>query len=158
MRIAGIDVSSFAVDIVTVPDVGEPGDPEWHCFRLEAEGDAFDRTRKVAVAVPGPSQEFWDDIVGVGIEEPAGRNVGFSFRVQGAVLTRIPQNRLVEKFMPSQWRKAVGLPGNCAKEQVFEWVTVQLGGRPASQDAADAYCLALAMRRRMEEQDGERAA
>ena len=159
MSIAGIDLSTFAVDIALVREPDEHLKPpaELHTFALEGF-DAFERTRQVGMLLPGRNNSFWDEVVAVGIEEPAGRNPGFQFRVQGAVLSMIPEWMLVEKFMPSEWRKKVGLPGNCTKETVFEWVTEQLGGRPASQDAADAYCIALATQRKMEEQDGERAA
>lgn len=158
MRVAGIDCSSFAIDIVTIQVEDDP-QPEWHRFELEGN-DAFDRARSVGALVPGRAHSFWDEILAVGIEEPTGKwKPGSGFRMQGAVLSVIPMRMLVSPLTPSQWRAKVGLPGNCAKEHVFRWVTEQIGGRPRSQDAADAYCMALAMRRLLqEEKDGERAA
>ena len=47
MRVAGIDTSSFAIDIVTIPIDGlAAGVIAWHCFVLEG-ADAFDRSRFV---------------------------------------------------------------------------------------------------------------
>lgn len=147
MLIAGVDCSSFAIDIVTVPlDEGE-GQVEWHCFKLGPGADAFDRTRSVPDSMPGRHSRFWEDILAIGIEEPTGRfKPGSGFRVQGAVLAMIPRETLVRPIQPSAWRRLVGLPGNCSKETVFAWVTEELCGRPRSQDAADAYCMALATR------------
>jgi Holliday junction resolvasome RuvABC endonuclease subunit len=97
--------------------------------------------------MPGRYSWFWEDILAVGIEEPTGRfKPGSGFRVQGAVLVMIPRETLVRPIQPSAWRNLVGLPGNCSKGAVFDWVTTELCGRPRSQDAADAYCMALATR------------
>ena len=146
MRIAGIDCSSFAIDIVTVPlDEGE-GQVEWHCFKLEG-ADAFDRTRTVGEVLPARNHSFWLEILACGIEEPSGKfKPGSGYRVQGAVLSMIPARMIVRPLQPGEWRKGAGLSGRSTKEEVFAWVTEQLGGRPRSQDAADAYCMALATR------------
>lgn len=147
MRIAGIDCSSFAIDIVTVPLDDDVYPPVQHfCFKLGTDGDAFDRTRRVGGALPGRTGSWWDEILAVGIEQPGGHQRHITTRVQGAVLAMIPSRMLVHPLQPSEWRKGVGLPGNATKERVFDWVTEQLGGRPVSQDAADAYCMALATR------------
>ena len=151
MKVVGIDFSSFAVDIVRV-HVDDLTPPEWHHWALHGQ-DSFDRTRTVANAMPGRTSVFWDDVLGVGIEEPAGKQTGHGFRVQGAILSMIPPATMVEKWMPSQWRKAVGLPGNCPKDAVMEWVVSsaftdgwKTDQRHLEQDACDAYCIALATR------------
>lgn len=155
--VVGIDVSSFAVDIIAIPSEDgywrEGWTPRWTHCRLEGS-DAFDRTRTVGQVVPGRAASFWDDVLAVGIEEPAGRNPGFSFRVQGAVLSQIPAHKLVEKWMPSQWRKAVGMPGNATKATVNAWVGERWGEALDfwTQDACDAYCIALATRQAIERQ------
>lgn len=147
MNVAGIDYSTHAVDVVLVPyDAG--GAPSWHRFPLTGH-DAFDRTRSVADVLPGRGSVFWDDVLAVGIEEPAGRNPGFLFRVQGAVLAGIPARMLVEKWMPSQWRKLVGLSGNASKHEVMlesvnDGLDHDRGAWP--QDAHDAHLIALATR------------
>lgn len=183
MRVAGIDYSSHAVDIVTVPlDEGQPfwhtfpptivtaplsaGQPIWHRFPLTGR-DAFDRARSVADSVPGRHSVLWDDITAVGIEHPAGKfGTGALLRIQGAILCRLPARMLVEPFPPAKWRKAVGLPGNASKQAVSDFVAFQatpkwtqalwLGDRLEgasnstgflwTQDARDAYCIALATR------------
>ncbi len=163
MKVAGIDLSTFAVDIVTIDD--DTGRVEWTRHTLAGD-DAFDRTRTVAAVMPGRAHSFWDDILAVGIEEPAGRNPGFAFRVQGAVLSMIPADKLVEKWMPSQWRKRIGLAGNATKTEVQAWSWNELlepRNLPDTQrsmyrreiaawpfDACDAYCIALATRQAIE--------
>jgi hypothetical protein len=151
MRVAGIDFSSLAVDIVTVPL--DHGAPIWHRFPLTGRG-SFDRARSVADSVPGRSSVLWDDILAVGIEEPIGKfKPGLGFRIQGAVLAQIPARMLVEPFPPAKWRKAVGLPGNASKAEVAEHAIVDLHSHGAlwtlrdnGQDCLDAYCIALATR------------
>jgi hypothetical protein len=161
MRVAGIDYSSHAVDIVTVPL--DAGQPIWHRFPLTGM-DAFDRARSVADSVPGRSSVLWDDCVAVGIEHPAGKfGTGPLLRIQGAILARIPARMLVEPFPPAKWRKAVGLPGNADKVGVAVESRVRLASsfsyfdpdRDARlcevfyewpQDAHDAHLIALATR------------
>lgn len=142
MRVAGIDYSSHAIDVVLVhQDDLEP--PVWHRHELAADGLAFDRTRLVRDwRLPSA-----DDVLAVGIEDPRGQNSGALYRVQGAILARLPADVLVVPWIPSQWRKYVGLAGNCTKLGVAlgavalgapeEWVTP---------DSYDAYCIAYATR------------
>ncbi len=165
MRVAGCDYSSRFVDLVTVPYDG-PGAPEWHRFSLMG-ADAFDRARSVAQAVPGPTSVLYDDLIAVGIEDPRGQNAGAMYRVQGAVLSRIPARMLVRPFIPSEWRKAVGLKGNASKEGVALWAIDSWCDDAAgiskavpycdgeTQDTWDAYCIALATLRLL---DREKAA
>jgi len=159
MRVAGCDYSSRYVDLVTVPYDG-PGASEWHRFPLVG-ADAFDRARSVAQAVPGPTSVLYDDLIAVGIEDPRGQNAGAIYRVQGAILARIPPRMLVRPFIPSEWRKGVGLKGNASKADVWSFTTFQSVGRDPNgrfgwpQDACDAYCIALATLRLL---DREKAA
>ena len=159
MRVAGCDFSSRFVDIVTVPFEGT-GQPVWHRFPLVG-ADAFDRARSVADSVPGRSSVFYEDILAVGIEHPAGKfGTGPLLRIQGAVLARIPARMLVTPLPPSSWRKAVGLPGNASKDDVWMWVYDNCFAARNSdlippkqewpQDARDAYCIALATRSRID--------
>ena len=150
VRVAGIDYSSHAVDIVTVPL--DAGQPIWHRFPLTGM-DAFDRARSVADSVPGRHSVLWDDITAVGIEHPAGKfGTGALLRIQGAILACLPARMLVEPFPPAKWRKAVGLPGNATKDQVRDHVLAQFGPiaplwvYQLPQDACDAFCMANATR------------
>lgn len=143
--VAGIDFSSRAIDIVLV-DVDERLAPVWTRYQLSGQ-DAFDRTRRVGMVMPGLKSGFWDDVIAVGIEHPAGKfGTGVMMRVQGAVLAMLPSGVLVQPWPPSLWRKSVGLKGNASKADVVAFCLPVgddgLGDWP--QDAYDAYCIALA--------------
>lgn len=166
MRVAGIDVSTFAVDVVLVGfDTDAP--PEWHRFPLIGS-DAFDRTRSVADAMHGRASVFWDEILAVGIEHPAGHHgVGPLLRIQGAVLACIPSRVLVEPWPPGKWRTAVGLPGNASKDMCAQWSWDKLSMTPPPifrseyrrnisawpNDAHDAHLIALATRQALNQQE-----
>jgi hypothetical protein len=149
---AGIDYSTRAVDIVLLEEDSDRA--KWHRFELDflPGTDAFDRARLVATVMP--RGVFWDEVVAVGIEDPRGYNAGALYRVQGAVLACLPAGLLVQPWVPSAWRRAVGLPGNASKEAVamHAWrrVCAAYGGirnvGTGTQDACDAYCIALATR------------
>jgi hypothetical protein len=144
MNVAGIDFSSNAIDVVRIHlDDLEP--PSWHRYELVGQ-DAFDRTRNIRAAMPWGS--FWQDTLAIGIEHPAGKfGTGSMMRVQGAVLACLPPGVLVQPWPPSSWRKAVGLPGNCSKEDVWRHAGPAFPDDPCiPQDALDAYCIALATR------------
>lgn len=145
MNVAGIDYSSHFVDVVLV-DVDGRQPPRWHRYPLTGQ-DAFDRARSVADSMPGRSSVFWDNVLAVGVEHPAGKfGTGPLLRIQGAVLGQIPARMLVKAWPPGSWRKAVGLRGNCAKDEIWEFSMGCL--EPAffdwPQDAHDAHLIALA--------------
>lgn len=148
--IAGIDYSSRAVDIVLLDEDTDAA--TWHRFELLGN-DAFERARHVEGNIPGRTSEIWDEVVAIGIEDPRGYGSGSLYRVQGAILASLPAYLLVHPWIPSAWRKAVGLPGNASKDDVALWVTHHRYGYSAvrldgdwPQDACDAYCIALATR------------
>lgn len=154
--LAGIDFSTRSVDVVTVDE--DTGAATWTTYPLSG-ADAFERTRNVADAIPGRHSVFWDDVVAVAIEEPQGAQkatVAKLKAIQGAVLACLPAQLLVHQLRPSEWRKAVGLPGNASKADVMRWALQDIVGPTVtvlyppydvefSQDACDAYCLALAV-------------
>jgi hypothetical protein len=152
MRIAGIDYSTKAVDLVTIPHE-DAGAPEWHTFPLQGD-DAFDRARDVALEMPGRASSFWDDILAIGIEHPGGKHgTGHMLRIQGAILSCLPAWVLVEPLPPAKWRTLVGLPGNASKLNVTLHSLVQGSPWPSSvkadlwpQDAHDAHLIAHATR------------
>jgi hypothetical protein len=149
VTVAGIDFSSHAIDVVTLDE--DTDRAEWHRFPLTGS-DAFDRARAVRAAMPGGS--FWDDVLACGIEQTQMRGSGMAaayslYRVQGAVLACLPARLLVQPLIPSAWRKAVGIPGNAKKAEVYAWALEhcwQPWHDGAPQDAMDAYCIALATR------------
>jgi hypothetical protein len=149
--IAGIDYSTRAVDVVLLDEDTDAA--TWHRFELLGK-DAFDRTRDVQRAFNLTSEQ-WDSVMAVGIENPGGKfGTSAMYRIQGAVLSCIPFHKLVQPFPPASWRKTVGLPGNASKDDVAEWATWKggLGAKAVfwSQDACDAYCIALATRTLLE--------
>jgi hypothetical protein len=151
--IAGIDYSTRFVDVVLLDENTDAA--EWRRFPLEG-ADAFDRARRVRTRFPGPAHSMWDDVLAIGIEEPRGYNSGALYRVQGAILACVAAHKLVQPWIPSAWRKTVGLPGNASKLNVAEYVSVARWGQATAwgadsdivwpQDACDAYCIALATR------------
>ena len=146
VKIAGIDLSTHAVDVVLVPLDGN-GTPEWRRYRLDGPS-SFDRARTVRDAMPPRTGGLWDNVIAVGIEDPRGHSAGHSYRIQGAILSCLPASVLVQPWIPSAWRRAVGLAGNASKEDVAVFTGrnrgAVLGHWP--QDACDAYCIALATR------------
>lgn len=148
MNVAGIDFSSRFVDVVLLDESSDRA--VWHRFELTG-ADAFDRARAVGLAVPGRAMSFWDDVLAVGIEDPRGYGAGSLYRVQGAILSCVPQGRLVQPWIPSVWRKQVGLKGNSTKEDVefhvrFSLAAGQFSRQSFPPDFFDAYCIALATR------------
>jgi hypothetical protein len=151
--IAGIDYSTHAIDVVLLDEDTDAA--TWHRFPLKGQ-DAFERTRGVRDLFAGASltfREAWDAALAFGIEDPRGYNAGVLYRVQGAILTKIPRGSLVQPFPPSVWRKTVGLPGNASKEDVWRFVHPRLIAASSwydhdawTQDGMDAYCIALATR------------
>jgi len=152
MMIAGIDLSTHAIDVVTVPLEGV-GAPVWHRFPLEGP-TSFDRARRVRDAMPARTSELWDDVLAIGIEDPRGMAAGHAYRVQGGVLACLPPSVLVQPWIPSQWRKAAGMSGAASKMTVAQHaraVDYRASGvkwrlMDWPQDACDAYCVALATR------------
>jgi hypothetical protein len=145
MTIAGIDLSTKAVDVVLLDEDTDAA--TWHRFPLEGQ-DAFARARAVKYAMPNGS--FWDEVVAIGIEDPRGYGAGSIYRVQGAILGELPGRTLVHPMVPSSWRKTVGLAGNASKAAVKEFVPTRAWNVDWPQDACDAYLIALATRMMIE--------
>jgi hypothetical protein len=157
--IAGIDYSTHAVDVVLLDEDSDAA--TWHRFPLVG-ANAFDRVRAVRDLFAGASLTFrdaWESVLAIGIEDPRGYNAGALYRIQGAILTKVPRGTLVHPLPPQVWRKTVGLPGNASKGHVYIFAnehrttTYELNGRRYHQatdswpqDACDAYCIALATR------------
>jgi hypothetical protein len=178
--VCGIDYSTRAVDVVLVDE--NTGHATWH--RTELEGaDAFDRARGVPTggallcdkyAWKGALYTYaydWDDVLAVGIEDPRGYNAGVLYRIQGAILARIPRDTLVHPLVPSQWRTLCGMRGNASKADIENFANVSRmtkALRPEGNsrvlslpgdyidwpsDACDAYCVALATQKLIQIKD-----
>jgi hypothetical protein len=169
MVVAGIDLSTHAVDVVLLDLDSDRA--TWHRFELHGQ-DSFDRARAVRAAMPGAS--FWDDCLAIGIEQPRGRyGTQHIARVQGAVLACLPSSLLVQPWNPAAWRKAVGLRGDASKDavavlsRVMRWkadphfqeappndpADYAAYVPPWPQDACDAYCVALATRQALQQEE-----
>jgi hypothetical protein len=163
--VLGIDYSSHAIDIVSIDE--DTLAAIWQRYDLNGH-DAFERTRDVRWCL-GTAWK-WDDVVAVGIEDPAGMvgSVRALARIQGAILSQIPRDILVQPWQPSQWRKAVGLSGRAGKDDVARWASGQrhmcavraavmkwpeVNLDPWPQDACDAYAVALATLRTLKRAD-----
>lgn len=147
MNIAGIDYSTHAIDIVTIPHDG-PEPPEWHTFPLQGD-NAFDRARDIANELHGRNSLFWDEILAVGIEHPAGHHgTGHLLRIQGAILSCIPARMLVQPLAPARWRHLAGLKGSSSKDQIraASELLLPFGVHFDTQDAHDAHLIAIATR------------
>jgi hypothetical protein len=148
MSVCGIDYSSRAVDVVLLDEDTDAA--TWHRFDLReymsASKNAFDRARDVKFVMP--SSSFWDEVLAIGIEDPRGYGAGSLYRIQGAILACLPSATKVHPWVPSAWRKAVGLSGRASKDEIRSWVENRRWDykAPWPQDACDAYCIALATR------------
>lgn len=149
--IAGIDYSSRFIDVVLLDEDTDAA--TWHRYELHG-ADAFERARDVRRAMHD-ALPLWDNVLAIGIEDPRGYGAGSLYRIQGAVLSRLPPLVLVQPWIPSAWRKAVGLPGNAPKHVVHDYArnrmyNVDRVERIWKQDAMDAYAIALATRQALE--------
>jgi hypothetical protein len=147
MNIAGIDVSTRAVDIVKLPFDGD--NAQWDRYDLVGP-NALERVCWTFYDIPKGT--YWDNVALVAIERPygPGRDILFHLHlVVGAVIAALPARLRPPWLMhPTEWRKACGLPGNASKGTVTEW-TYWYGPQGTEewpQDACDAFCIAYAAR------------
>lgn len=145
---AGIDYDTRGVHVVILRE-DEPS--EYICLLLLGV-DAFERTREVRDRMP--ARLWWRDegVVALGIEEPMARGK-LSIQttpklkaIQGAILSCLPRDLLVNPMTANVWRTEVGLAGNASKDDISLFVHDDLRADPHwPQDACDAFCLALAV-------------
>lgn len=149
--IAGIDFSSFQADIVVLSEDDDTA--THHVFRF-GKGDAFDRARTIRGSMP--SRDWWTDqgVIAIGLEDPRGvaRSADAPlYRAQGAIIACLPPRLLVQPWKPGEWRKQLGI-SNVGKEAPAWFATNHWHSpaiRIASQDAMDAFCIAMATRQRI---------
>lgn len=150
MAIGGIDFSSFQADIVILSEDDDTA--THHVFRF-GKGDAFDRARTIRAVMP--SRDWWTDqgVIAIGLEDPRGvaRSADAPlYRAQGAILSCLPPRLLVQPWKPGEWRKQLGI-SNIGKEAPYWYAMGGWADMPgdASQDARDAFCIAVATRQRV---------
>lgn len=139
---AGIDYSSFRIDVVLFD---EEARPTHAAFELGRGRDAFERVRDVREAMP--VRGWWRDegVVAIGLEEPRGPGNGSLLRIQGAILACLPRELLVVPLSPSQWRRSAGIAGNAPKAAIRNWSLGHGGDAHWPQDAHDAHAIAAAV-------------
>lgn len=141
--IGGVDLSTFAVDFVTIDD----DRVEHERFDL-GKGDLLERVRRVHYVLP--HRDRWEGCEAIGLERPAGSHGAWQVSmVFGAVLQCLPYGILVEMIYAATWKHLVLGRGNAPKVAVLEYVRSAWPGCP-SQDAADAYCVARAIGSQLE--------
>jgi hypothetical protein len=156
MHIAGIDVSTRAVDIIKLPLDGD--NAQWDHYDLVGP-TALERVCWTFYDIPKGT--YWDNVALVAIERPygPGRDILFHLHlVVGAVIAALPARLRPPWIMhPTEWRKACGLSGNASKADVLRFAADQVYDLAAipvrhwkterwPQDAYDAYCIAYAAR------------
>jgi Holliday junction resolvasome RuvABC endonuclease subunit len=145
----GIDISSFAVDLVFLDE--ETNHARWRKVRLDTgPGNAFDRCRRVRALMP-PISAWEDQVLTAAIEKPM--SVSFNaaaplMRVQGAVIACLPRSMPLAELRPDEWKTACGLKGNADKSVVRRFVLDTWDDPPIGLDenACDAYAIAWAWR------------
>lgn len=152
MNVAGIDVSTRAIDIVKLPFDGARA--KWHRVPLSGSSSGIERGATAAEHIPIGS--WWDDVALVAIERPYGPGGDTLFGlhlVVGAIAAKLPYRLQPPWFLhPSEWRKACGISGRATKTEVRDFVYAQFSPlaplelHAYTQDACDAYCIAYAAR------------
>lgn len=159
MRVAGIDVSSKSIDIVTIPlEEARDRPRELGYSRIELDGEpalrAIERASLAADWIPRGT--FWDEICRVAIERPfagiagGAHSVMVAHLVIGAILAALPERlRPPILIQPRSWRAKNGLRVDASKKDVRAFVIGAHDGirRDLEQDAYDAVCIARACRR-----------
>ena len=157
MSVAGIDVSTKAIDIVLLDDDSNHGD--WKHIPLQRipkdEHPAWTSSRSVRLAFPG--RAWWENhgVWLIGMEDPRSDGITPAKAlgmVTGAILALLPSNLTVIPMPPHEWKLwsiGGGHPGagNAKKHDVALWAGAQgVGPNPADFNATDAYAIARAAR------------
>lgn len=145
MKVAGIDLSSFAVDVVLLDEDTDAA--EWHRFEL-AGGTPFDRTRSLRACFP--SRSFWEDagVYLLGIEDPhsrANHTAKALGLVTGGVAALLPRDLVVLQVPTAEWKREFTGSGSSDKEAVAVKAAL-LGFIELNLNATDAYGIAWATR------------
>lgn len=156
-RIAGIDFSTKAIDIVLI-DEDDTEPVQWHRWPVNAT-TPFYAARRISHYLPTPG--WWEDhdVYLIGIEQPFGRHIkGLVplMRMQGAIVARLPREICVLELPVSEWKREFTGKGNASKTDVFLQATrydidglipwLDCDEKACPQDAVDAYAIAYAAR------------
>lgn len=140
MTTLGLDLSTFAIDAVRIAP-----DAVTHERVDLGRGDILERIRRIIYLMP--VRDHWDDVDAIGVERPAGPSGAWQVSMAfGAVLQCLPFGAPVYWFWPASWRKLALGSGRASKSEILDFAR-DLWPECPTQDAADAYCVALATER-----------
>jgi hypothetical protein len=159
--IAGVDLSSEAIDVVLLDD--DTDKAEWLHFPIAYKGsNAFGAARNVrdTLTAGGLTRGGWVDrgVWLVGLEDPYSFNTGTAKAlalVTGALLACLPPQGALEirRTAPNEWQREflqLGHPlpkGTKQRKELVQRCARAHGFDPGNQDACDAYGIAWATRR-----------
>jgi hypothetical protein len=145
----GIDVSSFAVDLVFLDE--EKATAKWRKVRLDS--GARQRVRPLPARPPAHASHKRMGRRGAHRRdrkadvEPV-RDERRAHARPGAVVACIPRDMPLAELTPQEWKQACGLPSNADKDTVRRFVLDTWDDPPIGLDenACDAYAIAWAWR------------
>jgi hypothetical protein len=143
--IGGIDLSSFAVDVVLLEDDTDAA--TWHRFDLTGR-TPFERARSLRGVFP--TRSWWEEqgVWLLGIEDPYSASKGVAKALgmaTGAVAALLPRDLTVIQTAPTEWKRLTVGASNASKDQVARWAAC-FGFEPGDLNATDAYAIARAIR------------
>lgn len=152
---AGIDYSTIAVDVALLDE--DTDHATHHRYRLdEGPGDGLARIRRLRDQLP--ARGAWTDrgVTAVALELPFSRGkMAGNDRLMmcaGAILACIPPRLELRLLRADDWRRSCGLPTRAPRDEHKRNALSFAGERwlnhpvPFTDNAADAYCLAWALR------------
>lgn len=154
--IAGLDISTRAVHIVSLPEDTNEG--VLHVVRVDTQrGDATERIRRLRDRMPGRAAWRDDGCTLIAIEKPFHRSPGIAamMAVYGALLQLFPADLPLLELRSDDWRRECGIPirkprdagSDFHKRRAVQFAREQwLNPPPLDHDAAEAFCVAYAAR------------
>ena len=148
MLVAGIDLSTRALDVVTIPfDQDADLPPVWTHVPLADQDPSglawFYVCRRVRERIR--NRVDFDEIVLVAVERPMG-HAQILLPLFGAITAAIPAHCAVVFEPPQTWRKVTLGKGNATKDDAVEWALDHGAGRDWNDHACEAFGLAWAVR------------
>lgn len=150
--IAGLDISTRAVHIVSLPE--DSNDALLHVVRVDTQrGLAIDRIRRLRDKMP--ARTAWRDAgcTLIAIERPYSLHAATlapMMAVYGALLQLFPSDLPLLELSASDWRKECALPqrGADVKPAAVRFARQCWTNQPAAidEDTADAFCISFAAR------------
>lgn len=148
MKVAGVDFSSHAVDVVLLDEDGGLL-PAHLRFPFENRRYAFERLLGCREVLPTPGWWADESVYLIALESPKSKGFGAAVdlaRVQGAIIATLPRNIITWQLTPNEWKREIGFPG-VAKKDAYRAKAIELGAmKNWTEHAIDAFCIAYAAR------------